>query len=67
MTKRTSPLNSSLEIKSPSRTSSNSETVEILHFSRHHVSDDTWHDHVDATWHPMGVTHGMSHVVHLCE
>ena len=28
---------------------------------------DTWHDHVDATWHPRGVTHGMSHVVHLCE
>ena len=28
---------------------------------------DTWHDHVDATWHPRGVTHDMSHVVHLCE
>ena len=28
---------------------------------------DTWHEHVDATWHPRGVTHGMSHVVHLCE
>ena len=22
---------------------------------------------MDATWHPRGVTHGMSHVVHLCE
>ena len=31
------------------------------------MSDDTWHDRVDATWHPRGVTHGMSHVVHLCE
>ena len=31
------------------------------------MSDDTWHEHVDATWHPRGVTHGMSHVVHLCE
>ena len=28
---------------------------------------DTWHDDVDATWNPRGVTHGMSHVVHLCE
>ena len=28
---------------------------------------DTWHDHVDDTWNPRGVTHGMSHVVHLCE
>ena len=28
---------------------------------------DTWHEHVDATWHPRGVTHGISHVVHLCE
>ena len=28
---------------------------------------DTWYDHVDATWHPRGVTHGMSHMVHLCE
>ena len=31
------------------------------------MSGDTWHDHVDATWHPRGVTRGMSHVVHLCE
>ena len=31
------------------------------------MSDDTWHDHVDATLHPRGVTHGMIHVVHLCE
>ena len=31
------------------------------------MSGDTWYDHVDATWHPRGVTHGMSHVVHLCE
>ena len=22
---------------------------------------------MDATWHPRGVTHGTSHVVHLCE
>ena len=22
---------------------------------------------MDATWNPRGVTHGMSHVVHLCE
>ena len=36
-------------------------------FSRHRVLGDTWHEHVDATWHPWGVTHGMSHVVHLCE
>ena len=28
---------------------------------------DTWHDHVDAAWHPRGVKHGLSHVVHLCE
>ena len=28
---------------------------------------DTWHDHVDATWHLRGAPHGMSHVVHLCE
>ena len=28
---------------------------------------DTWHDHVDATWNPRGVTHGMSYVVRLCE
>ena len=26
---------------------------------------DIWHEHVDATWHPKGVTHGMSHVVKL--
>ena len=31
------------------------------------MSGDIWHDHVDATWHPRGVTHGMSHEVHLCE
>ena len=30
-------------------------------------SVDTWHKHVDATWHPRGVTHSMSYVVHLCE
>ena len=23
------------------------------------MSGDTWHDHVDATWHRRGVTHGM--------
>ena len=28
---------------------------------------DTGHEHVDSTWHPRGMTHGMSHVVHLCE
>ena len=28
---------------------------------------DTWHEHVDATWYPRGATHGMIHVVHLCE
>ena len=31
------------------------------------MSGDTWHEHVDATGHPRGVTHGMIHVVHLCE
>ena len=31
------------------------------------MSGDTWHDHVDASWNPRGVAHGMSHVVHLCE
>ena len=31
------------------------------------MPSDTWHEHVDATWHPRVVTHGMSHVVHLCE
>ena len=31
------------------------------------MSGDRWHDHVDATWNPRRVTHGMSHVVHLCE
>ena len=31
------------------------------------MSGDTWHDHVDATWNPRGVTYGMSHVVYLCE
>ena len=39
----------------------------ISHFLIHQVSGNIWHDHVDATWHPRGVTHGMSHVVHLCE
>ena len=39
----------------------------MLRFSRYWVSGDTWHDHVDATWHPKEVTHGMIHVVHLCE
>ena len=28
---------------------------------------DTWHDHVDATLHHKGVTHGMSHVVRFYE
>ena len=49
------------------RISSDSETVEISRFLRHRVSGDTSHDHVDATWNPGGVTHGMIHVVHLCE
>ena len=31
------------------------------------MSGDTWHDHVDVPWNPRGVTHGMIHVVHLCE
>ena len=31
------------------------------------MSGDIWHDHVDATWYPKRVTHGMSHVVHLYE
>ena len=31
------------------------------------MSGDTWYNHVDVTWHPRGVTHCMSHVVHLCE
>ena len=31
------------------------------------MSGDTWHDHMDATWRPRGVTHGMNHVVHLFE
>ena len=31
------------------------------------MSVDTWHDHANATWHPRGVTYGMSHVVHLYE
>ena len=31
------------------------------------MSGDTWHDQLEATCHPRGVTHGMSHVVHLCE
>ena len=31
------------------------------------MSGDTWNDHVDATWNPRGVTHGMIHVVHLYE
>ena len=29
------------------------------------MSDDTWCDLGDATWHPKGVTHGKSHVKHL--
>ena len=24
------------------------------------MSGDTWHDHVDATWHSRGVKHGMT-------
>ena len=35
MMKRTSPLESSHEIELPRQISSNSETVEISHFSRH--------------------------------
>ena len=31
------------------------------------MSGNIWHEHVDATWHSRGVTHGMIHVVHLCE
>ena len=31
------------------------------------MSGDTWHDHVDATWNPRGVTCGMIHMGHLCE
>ena len=31
------------------------------------MSGDTWHEHVDATGHPRGVTHGMIHVVPLFE
>ena len=31
-------------------TQSNFEIVRISRFSRHWVSSDTWHDHVDATW-----------------
>ena len=31
------------------------------------MSGDICHDHMDSIWHPRGVTHGMSHVVHLCE
>ena len=31
------------------------------------MSGDIRQDHVDATWHPRGMTHGMSHVVHLYE
>ena len=65
MTKQTSLLNSSHEIQLPTRTSSDFETVKISHFSRHRVLVDTWHDHVDVTWHPKGVTHGKIHVVHL--
>ena len=44
MMKRTSPLNSSREIKSHCQISSNFEIVEISHFSRHRMSGDTWHD-----------------------
>ena len=31
------------------------------------MSGDKWHDHVDATWHPRGLTHGKRHVVHFCK
>ena len=31
------------------------------------MSGDIWHNHVDVTWHPMGVTHGKSLMVHLCK
>ena len=47
--------------------SSDSKTIETLRFSRHQVSGNTWHEHVDVTWHPRGVKHGISNVVHLCE
>ena len=65
MTKQTPPLNSSRETQLPRRILLDSKTVGISRFSRHRVSGDTWHGHVDATWHPRGMTHGMSHVVHL--
>ena len=65
MLKRTSPLESSYEIQSSCRISSDSEAVGISRFSRHRVLGDTWHDHVDATWHPKGVTHGKIHVMPL--
>ena len=42
MTKRTSPLKSSHEIKQPRRISLDSEVVGISIFSRRGVSDDTW-------------------------
>ena len=45
MTKQTSPLNS--------------ETIRISRFSRHRMSGDTWHDHVDATWNLGRWTRGM--------
>ena len=31
------------------------------------MSGNTWHDHVDATWNPRGVTRGVIHAVNLCE
>ena len=67
MMKRASPLNLSQKILLHRQISLNFETDEISHFSRYRVSGDTWHEHVNAAWHPRRVTHGMSHVVHLCE
>ena len=55
MMKQTSPLNSSYEIKLPSRISLNSDMVGILRFLRHRVSSDTWGG---ATWHDQGFPHG---------
>ena len=43
------------------------EIVKISYFLRYQVSGDTWYNHVNFIWHPMGVTYGMNHVVHLCE
>ena len=65
MMKRASPLNLSHEILLHRQISSNFETYEILYFSRYRVSGDTWHEHVNATWNPRRVTHGMRHVVHF--